>query len=96
MLQEVPDAVRIVQQEDGTNPSIDVNKQQVQQQPSRNTDQQKVSIGRKILPKSRSTGAVFDGNLTSAEAQQVRKMNSFELLIVAAEKKTIILSVIIQ
>lgn len=23
------------------------------------------------LPKSRSTGAVFDGNLTSAEAQQV-------------------------
>lgn len=25
-----------------------------------------------LLPKSRSTGAVFDGNLTSAEAQQVR------------------------
>ncbi|CAG9861269.1 unnamed protein product [Phyllotreta striolata] len=72
VLQEVPDAVRIVQQEDGTSPSIDVNKQQVQQQSNRNTDQQKVSIGRKLLPKSRSTGAVFDSNLTSAEAQQVR------------------------
>ncbi|XP_050507031.1 ankyrin repeat domain-containing protein 17-like isoform X3 [Diabrotica virgifera virgifera] len=71
VLQEVPDAVRIIQQEEATNSPIDSNKQ-VQQQPSRNSDQSKVSVGRKILPKSRSTGAVFDGNLTSAEAQQVR------------------------
>lgn len=73
MLQEVPDAVRIVHQEDTNNPPIDLNsKQQVQQPPaSRASDQSKVSVSRKNLPKSRSTGAVFDSNLTSAEAQQV-------------------------
>ncbi|KAJ8935953.1 hypothetical protein NQ314_012575 [Rhamnusium bicolor] len=77
-----PEAVRIVQQEDSTIPSIDVNsKQQVQAQANRTSDQQKITSSRKsILPKSRSAGAVFDGNLTSAEAQQVRTqpLNDFE------------------
>nr|XP_023030075.1 ankyrin repeat domain-containing protein 17-like [Leptinotarsa decemlineata] len=72
VLQEVPDAVRIVQQEDANNPPIDVNKQQVQAQANRTAEPQKISGRKTILPKSRSAGAVFDGNLTSAEAQQVR------------------------
>lgn len=78
----MPDAVRIVQPEDSNNPSIDVNsKQQVQAQANRTSEQQKISSSRKsILPKSRSAGAVFDGNLTSAEAQQVRTqpLNDFD------------------
>ncbi|XP_023310968.1 ankyrin repeat domain-containing protein 17 isoform X5 [Anoplophora glabripennis] len=82
VLQEVSDAVRIVQPEDPASPSIDVNsKQQVQAQANRTPEQQKISSSRKsILPKSRSAGAVFDGNLTSAEAQQVRTqpLNDFD------------------
>ncbi|KAJ8920471.1 hypothetical protein NQ315_005339 [Exocentrus adspersus] len=82
VLQEVPDAVRIVQPEDPNNPSLDVNsKQQTQAQANRTSEQQKISSSRKsILPKSRSVGAVFDGNLTSAEAQQVRTqpVNDFD------------------
>lgn len=75
VLQEVPDAVRIVQSEEANSPPADVNpKQQVQAQPGRPAEQPKIATGRKsILPKSRSTGAVFEGNLTSAEAQQVSR-----------------------
>ncbi|WP_407808033.1 hypothetical protein, partial [Staphylococcus aureus] len=50
VLQEVPEAVRIVPQDDSSSPSLDVSKQ------------------KSLLAKSRSTGAVFDGTLTSAEA----------------------------
>lgn len=76
VLQEVPDAVRIVHQEDTNNPPIDLNsKQQIQQPPASRADQPKISTSRKSLPKSRSTGAVFDSNLTSAEAQQVTTLN---------------------
>ncbi|XP_060527199.1 ankyrin repeat domain-containing protein 17-like isoform X2 [Cylas formicarius] len=84
VLQEVPEAVRIVQQVDINSPTIEVNaKQQIQQAGQRSATsatgiggeqvQQPKSGGRKsILPKSRSTGAMFDGTLTSAEVQQVR------------------------
>ncbi|XP_030756084.1 ankyrin repeat domain-containing protein 17 isoform X3 [Sitophilus oryzae] len=75
VLQEVPEAVRIVQQVDLNSPPIEVSpKQQVQQTTPRqgNEQSQQQQKGRKLLAKSRSTGAMFDGALTSAEAQQVR------------------------
>lgn len=73
VLQEVPDAVRIVHQEDTNNPPIDLNsKQQIQQPPASRASDSKIASSKKSLLKSRSSGAVFDSNLTSAEAQQVR------------------------
>nr|XP_015840312.1 PREDICTED: ankyrin repeat domain-containing protein 17 isoform X7 [Tribolium castaneum] len=72
-LQEVPEAVRIVSQDDSS-PSLDVSKQQVSTTSSRTSENQQnqTTFRKSLLAKSRSTGAVFDGTLTSAEAQQVR------------------------
>ncbi|XP_045468094.1 ankyrin repeat domain-containing protein 17-like isoform X2 [Harmonia axyridis] len=72
VLQEVPEAVRIIQQQE-FNLSSETNKQKVAGQ---NRNQEPLS-GKKsgkpsLLPKSQSTGTVFESNLTSAEAQQVR------------------------
>lgn len=72
MLQEVPEAVRIVTQEEVQNQNVDVGKQVVNTSPVRFIDPQSGKPSNRLLPKSRSAGAVFDGNLTSAEAQQVR------------------------
>lgn len=72
VLQEVPEAVRIVSQEEVQNQNIDVGKQVVNTSPVRFIDPQSGKPSNRLLPKSRSAGAVFDGNLTSAEAQQVR------------------------
>lgn len=74
MLQEVPEAVRIVTQEEVQNQSADLSKQVVNTSSGRfiETPAGKASNRLSLLPKSRSSGAVFDGNLTSAEAQQVR------------------------
>ncbi|XP_050294137.1 ankyrin repeat and KH domain-containing protein 1-like isoform X2 [Anthonomus grandis grandis] len=72
VLQEVPEAVRIVQDDDD---DVEFNppKQQVQSATQRTPNEQpQQQKGRKLLAKSRSTGAMFDGTLTSAEAQQVR------------------------
>lgn len=71
VLQELPDEVRLVHQEDSINPPID--SKQVQTPASRPSEQPKAATSRKSnLPKSRSANTVFEGNLTSAEAQQVR------------------------
>lgn len=73
VLQEVPEAVRIVSQEEAT----DVNKQttttsqQQQQQLNKNTAATATSTARKSLL-AKSSIANYDGNLTSSEAQQVR------------------------
>ncbi|CAH0553399.1 unnamed protein product [Brassicogethes aeneus] len=81
VLQQVPEAVKIVhRQEDTNNPSIDVNNKQQQQQVQAGAagnarlfePSTKIFARKNVLPKSRSSGAVFDANLTSAEAQQVR------------------------
>lgn len=74
VLQEVPEAVRIVSQDDSSSPSLDVSKQQVSTTSSRTSENQpnQTTFRKSLLAKSRSTGAVFDGTLTSAEAQQVR------------------------
>lgn len=68
VLQEVPEAVRIVSQEEAT---TDVNKQ-----PSGNNNNKNAtttaSTARKSLLASKSSIATYDGNLTSSEAQQVR------------------------
>ncbi|XP_068908725.1 ankyrin repeat domain-containing protein 17 isoform X12 [Tenebrio molitor] len=74
VLQEVPEAVRIVPQDDSSSPSLDVSKQQVSTTSSRTSENQQnqTTFRKSLLAKSRSTGAVFDGTLTSAEAQQVR------------------------
>ncbi|XP_063908779.1 ankyrin repeat domain-containing protein 17 isoform X5 [Zophobas morio] len=75
VLQEVPEAVRIVSQDDSSSPSLDVSKQQVSPTSSRTSEnQQNQTTFRKAptLSKSRSASAVYDGALTSAEAQQVR------------------------
>ncbi|XP_019763189.1 ankyrin repeat and KH domain-containing protein 1 isoform X1 [Dendroctonus ponderosae] len=69
VLQEVPEAVRIIQQVDlESASSIEFNSKQPRQQTA---PPQQLKC-RKQLAKSRSTGAMFDGTLTSAEAQQVR------------------------
>ena len=75
VLQEVPEAVRIVSQDDSSSPSLDVSKQLVSPTSSRTSEnQQNQTTFRKAptLSKSRSASAVYDGALTSAEAQQVR------------------------
>lgn len=74
-LHEVPEAVRIVAQEEGV--CADGNKtaqssnaakimEQFMQQPKHGSGQ------KSLLRKNRSAGMMFDGSLTSAEAQQVR------------------------
>ncbi|CAG9773085.1 unnamed protein product [Ceutorhynchus assimilis] len=68
VLQEVPEAVRIVQQEDSDS-SMEFNPPRSKARTNEQAQQQK---GRKLLAKSRSMGAMFDATLTSAEAQQVR------------------------
>lgn len=74
MLQEVPEAVRIVSQEEVQNQNVDLSKQIVNTSPGRFIDPQSGNSSNRLslLTKSRSSGAVFDGSLTSAEAQQVR------------------------
>lgn len=73
VLQEVPEAVRIVSQEEAT----DVNKQSTttptnqQQQSNKNITATTTNTARKSLF-TKSNIATFDGNLTSSEAQQVR------------------------
>ncbi|KAL1505978.1 hypothetical protein ABEB36_005419 [Hypothenemus hampei] len=92
VLQEVPEAVRIVQQVDLDSPpiAIDFNNLKPLQQPTQQQQQQRPTNneqkGRKLLPKSRSTGAMFDGTLTSAEAQQVRTppLSDFEEEVISA------------
>ncbi|KAF7285836.1 ankyrin repeat and KH domain-containing protein 1-like isoform X5 [Rhynchophorus ferrugineus] len=89
VLQEVPEAIQIVQQVDLNSPTIEVNpKQQVQQATQRqgNEQSQQQQKSRKLLAKSRSTGAMFDGALTSAEAQQVRTppLSDFEEEVISA------------
>lgn len=72
VLQEVPEAVRIVPQEDTQNQALDLSKQPSTAPSNRaiETQTNKTPGGRKsLLPKSGSTG--FDGTLTSSEAQQV-------------------------
>lgn len=61
-------------QEEVQNQNVELNKQVVNTSPGRFMHAQinKPSNRLSLLPKSQSTGAVFDGNLTSAEAQQVR------------------------
>lgn len=72
MLQEVPEAVRIITQDEAQGQNVDVGKN-VHSSPGRLSENQGKSSNRvSLLSKSRSAGAVFDGNLTSAEAQQVR------------------------
>ncbi|KAK9891834.1 hypothetical protein WA026_016633 [Henosepilachna vigintioctopunctata] len=73
VLQEVPEAVRIIPQDDLNNLSNEINKQQLAAS-NRNSDSLSVkNTGKRfLLPKSQSTGTVYESNLTSAEAQQVR------------------------
>ncbi|KAL3278379.1 hypothetical protein HHI36_013707 [Cryptolaemus montrouzieri] len=73
VLQEVPEAVRIIPQDDLNNLSNEINKQQLIAS-NRNSDPLPVKNTSKksLLPKSQSTGTVYESNLTSAEAQQVR------------------------
>lgn len=68
----MPEAVRIITQDEAQSQNVDVGKN-VHSSPGRLTENQGKSSNRvSLLSKSRSAGAVFDGNLTSAEAQQVR------------------------
>lgn len=68
----MPEAVRIISQDEAQSQNVDVGKN-VHSSPGRLTENQGKSSNRvSLLSKSRSAGAVFDGNLTSAEAQQVR------------------------
>lgn len=68
VLQEVPEAVRIVSQEEAT---TDVNKQTTG---NNNNSKNAVAANtaRKSLLAAKSSIATYDGNLTSSEAQQVR------------------------
>lgn len=70
MLQEVPEAVRIVSQEEAT----DVNKQQSGGQQQSNKNAAATTARRSLLAKTGigNLSATYDGNLTSSEAQQVR------------------------
>lgn len=73
-LHEVPEAVRIVAQEDGvcadSKTSQNANAAKIMEQ---FMQQPKHAGGQKsLLRKNRSAGMMFDGSLTSAEAQQVR------------------------
>lgn len=72
-LHEVPEAVRIVAQEEGVcadksaqNTNAAKIMEQFMQQPKHGSGQ------KSLLRKNRSSGMMFDGSLTSAEAQQVR------------------------
>ncbi|XP_044757341.1 ankyrin repeat and KH domain-containing protein 1 isoform X3 [Coccinella septempunctata] len=70
VLQEVPEAVRIIPQDD-LNLTNEINKQQQMAGSSRSQETLgKKSAKQSLLPKSQSTGNVFESNLTSAEAQQ--------------------------
>ncbi|XP_066252742.1 ankyrin repeat domain-containing protein 17 isoform X3 [Euwallacea similis] len=93
VLEEVREAVQIVQQLDlGLNLSdnpVELNpKRKVQQSPQQisNNEQSQQQKGRKLLPKSRSTGAMYEVTLTSAEAQQVRTppLSDFEEEVISA------------